>query len=289
MRLIREDYEKDIESVEKKFTEKLLEFGLNVSDYTYKKDLRDLKKSERANKKEQIKQEKNIFKNEKSKLKQDFLTKLNAFKEKGYDKEHIQENLDKLKQKRLSFLLENKAKSREAKTLYREKCRKLRKDYLTNREKYESNRDEIQKLKEKRSQFIAKKREEIQIIKRQNKLKETPEEKSIRLEKLAELKQEYQNDLNNLKETHANDKIAYRKASKSLNNKYQEERDMIQRTKPSFDNYFSGIQTIFQDPISSLNPRMVVVDIISEGLVIRGEKNKAKIRQKVYDVLQLVD
>ena len=30
MRLIREDYEKDIESVEKKFTEKLLEFGLNV-------------------------------------------------------------------------------------------------------------------------------------------------------------------------------------------------------------------------------------------------------------------
>lgn len=48
------------------------------------------------------------------------------------------------------------------------------------------------------------------------------------------------------------------------------------------------IQMIFQDPIASLNPRMTVKDIISEGLIINGEKDKKYIEQKVYKVLELV-
>ena len=48
------------------------------------------------------------------------------------------------------------------------------------------------------------------------------------------------------------------------------------------------IQMIFQDPIASLNPRMTVKDIISEGLVINGEKDKKYIEQRVYKVLELV-
>lgn len=50
----------------------------------------------------------------------------------------------------------------------------------------------------------------------------------------------------------------------------------------------TDIQMIFQDPIASLDPRMTVGQIIAEGLVINGEKDKEKINQKVYEVLEMV-
>ena len=48
------------------------------------------------------------------------------------------------------------------------------------------------------------------------------------------------------------------------------------------------IQMIFQDPIASLNPRMTVKEIISEGLVVNGIKDKEYIENKVYEILELV-
>ena len=48
------------------------------------------------------------------------------------------------------------------------------------------------------------------------------------------------------------------------------------------------IQMIFQDPIASLDPRMTVREIISEGLVIRGMKDKEQIDEMVYKVLETV-
>ncbi len=48
------------------------------------------------------------------------------------------------------------------------------------------------------------------------------------------------------------------------------------------------IQMIFQDPIASLDPRMTVKEIISEGLVIQGERDKQVIDEKVYEMLELV-
>ncbi len=53
-------------------------------------------------------------------------------------------------------------------------------------------------------------------------------------------------------------------------------------------NLAAQIQMIFQDPIASLDPRMTVGQIVAEGLKIRGERDKEKIRQKVYEVLELV-
>lgn len=48
------------------------------------------------------------------------------------------------------------------------------------------------------------------------------------------------------------------------------------------------MQMVFQDPIASLNPRMIVRDIISEGLVVRGEKDKKLISEKVARILDIV-
>ncbi|MBO7303858.1 MAG: ATP-binding cassette domain-containing protein [Clostridia bacterium] len=50
----------------------------------------------------------------------------------------------------------------------------------------------------------------------------------------------------------------------------------------------TNIQMIFQDPIASLDPRMTVKEIISEGLIIQGEKDKAVIEERVCEMLELV-
>ena len=52
--------------------------------------------------------------------------------------------------------------------------------------------------------------------------------------------------------------------------------------------YITKIQMIFQDPIASLDPRMTVYDTIAEGLIIRGEKDKAVIDEKVFRILERV-
>lgn len=52
--------------------------------------------------------------------------------------------------------------------------------------------------------------------------------------------------------------------------------------------YETGIQMIFQDPVSSLDPRMTVREIIAEGLVIQGIKNEQEITRKVSEVLARV-
>ena len=54
------------------------------------------------------------------------------------------------------------------------------------------------------------------------------------------------------------------------------------------DRIMNKIQMIFQDPIASLDPRMTVRDIIAEGLIIRGIKDKEYIDKEVYRILDLV-
>ena len=64
---------------------------------------------------------------------------------------------------------------------------------------------------------------------------------------------------------------------------YKDEVYKARRTK-----LVTQIQMIFQDPIASLDPRMTVREIIAEGLIIQGERNKKVIDEKVYEMLELV-
>ena len=55
-----------------------------------------------------------------------------------------------------------------------------------------------------------------------------------------------------------------------------------------FGAYATRMQMIFQDPYSSLNPRMTAGEIIGEGLRLHSNLSPAEIREKVQEWLQLV-
>ncbi len=63
---------------------------------------------------------------------------------------------------------------------------------------------------------------------------------------------------------------------------------MRMRRKARKETIMSHMQMIFQDPISSLNPRMTVREIIAEGLMIRGIKDKEYIDKRVHESLKMV-
>lgn len=49
-----------------------------------------------------------------------------------------------------------------------------------------------------------------------------------------------------------------------------------------------NMQIIFQDPFSSLNPRMTISQTIAEPLLIEGGLNRQQIQDKVYELMDLV-
>lgn len=75
-------------------------------------------------------------------------------------------------------------------------------------------------------------------------------------------------------------------AKKKLEETKAEYQEVLRKIKHG--TLMTKMQMIFQDPIASLNPRMTVREIISEGLQIQGIKDKEFIDKKVYEVLELV-
>ena len=70
---------------------------------------------------------------------------------------------------------------------------------------------------------------------------------------------------------------------KAFEKNYREELRLAKK-----DRIMNKMQMILQDPIASLDPRMTVRDIIAEGLIIRGVRNKKYIDEQVYKMLDLV-
>lgn len=75
------------------------------------------------------------------------------------------------------------------------------------------------------------------------------------------------------------EKLDYEKLKKEVNEKVRSARKLRMMSK---------MQMIFQDPSDSLDPRMTVEDIIQEGLVIQGFRNRAENSKKVVEVLEKV-
>ena len=94
---------------------------------------------------------------------------------------------------------------------------------------------------------------------------------------VAEVNERYGKLLEQAKKDNDADKL------KELKKKYRDELRVAKNTR-----LITQIQMIFQDPIASLNPRMTVREIISEGLVIQGVRDQKYIDEKVYDILETV-
>ncbi|WP_432363937.1 ABC transporter ATP-binding protein [Sporosarcina sp. UB5] len=65
-------------------------------------------------------------------------------------------------------------------------------------------------------------------------------------------------------------------------------KDMDSLTKEEVRNSRADIQMIFQDPFSSLNPRMRVVDIIGEPLKTHTKMKKSEIQEEVFKLMDAV-
>ena len=68
----------------------------------------------------------------------------------------------------------------------------------------------------------------------------------------------------------------------------QEIKERKKDRKKSHKELLKGLQMIFQDPVSSLNPRMTVKEIIAEGLKIAGIRKASVLTEKVNKVLEIV-
>lgn len=65
-------------------------------------------------------------------------------------------------------------------------------------------------------------------------------------------------------------------------------RDVSRMDARERKSYQRDMQIIFQDPYSSLNPRMTVKELIAEGLEIHGLGTRDEQRQRVFETLELV-
>ncbi len=167
-----------------------------------------------------------------------------------------------------------KAKRKETNSKIKE-LEKQRDEKIANGSEPDSTKEEYAKqintLKEEASAYIASQREEIKKAKHDQANCNADYIKR----NVAVVEEEYAPKLaaaENNPEELAKIKAEYKKA----------------KHKASHEKLVTKIQMIFQDPIASLDPRMTVKDIISEGLVIQGVKDKKYIEEKVYEVLELV-
>ncbi|MGN1148022.1 MAG: ABC transporter ATP-binding protein [Lachnospiraceae bacterium] len=137
--------------------------------------------------------------------------------------------------------------------------------------KKEGNTEAIQAEKEHLKAFLAEQKKQIKDAK--NDHKNCIELYRKRLEK--EINAEYDEK----EKAVAGDSAKLAELSKERGEKLRE---------ASKENIVTKIQMIFQDPIASLDPRMTVREIIAEGLIIQGIKDRDFIDKKVYEMLERV-
>ena len=119
------------------------------------------------------------------------------------------------------------------------------------------------------AEIIAKNKAEIASAKHDSKYSDRDYAATL----VAQVKEEYEEKMKN----------ASPEELPALTKKFRHDLNVAKKTK-----LITKIQMIFQDPVASLNPRMTVKELIAEGLVINGIKDKQYIEEKVYEILELV-
>lgn len=158
---------------------------------------------------------------------------------------------------------------KEAKEETKKAIAELTQDSKANPSRKEANDKQIAQLKKDLADCIELNRKEIAKAKYDH----LHSDEEYSKDEVARLKEEYEPKL----------AAASGEEKARLTKEYQDKLRIAKKTK-----LITQIQMIFQDPIASLNPRMTVREIISEGLVIQGVKDQEYIDQQVYDILEKV-
>ena len=159
---------------------------------------------------------------------------------------------------------------KEAKRNYAILASELEADNKEFPEHTSDNKVKLAEAKENRDNII--KKNQIEMAKARHDHKYCDHDYSLRIQK--ELKEEYLPKI----EAEADPE---KKAA--LQKEFKEKIRLAKKTR-----LVTQIQMIFQDPIGSLNPRMTVQEIVSEGLVIKGIKDKKVLQEKVAEYLEMV-
>ena len=149
---------------------------------------------------------------------------------------------------------------------YQEAIKNARKEYAN---KIKENPQNAAELKKELNEFVAEQQRQIKAADYDQKNCDKEYSKNLQVA----VKEKYENLLSRASEEEKPALIA----------EYKNELRKAKKTK-----LVTQIQMIFQDPIASLDPRMTVREIIAEGLVIQGERDKKIIDEKVYEMLELV-
>ena len=149
---------------------------------------------------------------------------------------------------------------------YQEAIKNARKEYA---EKIKADPEKAAELKQELGEIVAEQRRQIKAADYDQKNCDKEYSKNLQVA----VKEKYENLLSR----------ASVEEKPALIAEYKNELRKAKKTK-----LVTQIQMIFQDPIASLDPRMTVREIIAEGLVIQGERDKKIIDVKVYEMLELV-
>jgi oligopeptide transport system ATP-binding protein len=187
-------------------------------------------------------------------------------------------------------------------TLIETDAQKIERENLVKTHK-EDKKVKIAKEKEIYTQKKLELKDKLKALKAAKVSKKLPEDIKNQLftlrQALIELDLRYKNsikDLNQLyktnKESFSVDTQAQEKVKQYYQERINKEKEIIKEAHAvesmKHDESMNKMQMIFQDPISSLNPRMTVKEIIAEGLRIQGFKDDEEINHKVFEVLKIV-
>ena len=222
---------------------------------------------------------------------------------KGLESEERKKQIQALEEERDSRIAVFKQEfESNVKTLIESDAQKTERENLVKKHK-EEKQIKVSKEKELYSQKKLELKEKLKALKLAKVSKELPEniknELNALKQTLSELDLNYKKSLTDLKLSFKTNKESFpvdTQAQDKVKQHYQvlinKEKEIIKEAHAveslKHDESMNKMQMIFQDPISSLNPRMTVKEIIAEGLRIQGFKDDEEINQKVFDVLKIV-
>ena len=181
-----------------------------------------------------------------------------------------------------------KVKEQELLKKHKENLRQINEQAKQNPEAYKIDQEAILEAKKAFKEVVVEQKGIIKEAKRVSSLSEKPEITLERKVQIDELKKEAAKEIETLKQNDPNLSDETKAKIKEIKKVLKEKINEVKATKVTYKKVMKSMQMIFQDPISSLDPRMTVHDIIAEGLVIQGVKDKEFIDKKVKESLELV-